>query len=522
MAAKTGKKRRYLTSVCRTCLAAGCYALVTYHLIMGLLYYIADLEVLDILQRTEKWFVLILLAAAVIYALFASCTDPGFGQRAKRLFDKIRCPEWGLFIFISIWFILSCTYNLRVEKTVFRHYDWWLFDNMVCTFLFFPLGRLMKYRRVRKKVERILHLLMIFYSGFTIWALSNVFHQNPAVLPTGEKVRMMRSSGGAYTLYAGMNRNIFGMIELAMIAVAVYMILTQMPRLKIIYGTVLVPHLLAAILTNSRATFLGVLALFSALAMILVWKLSRFRRPIVRFLVGAAAAAAAAVFLVWFRTFVFSLYEAAVANASIDLFGEPVYLASASGGLPAMSSDAEFTRAITTEDIRVNIWVATLYAMFSSPEMFLFGVLRSQAQNVISETMAALYGTTILYAHAHNVILQVGICIGVPGMIAYLACLFRNFARCVKTCAERSARRLPVIAALSAAMLGMVVENMFEAFLILWFSVMASLFFLFCGWMVSLDEERKKDKIRRRKELRRMRRLQRAKKRQSSKTIKQE
>ena len=127
--------------------------------------------------------------------------------------------------------------------------------------------------------------------------------------------------------------------------------------------------------------------------------------------------------------------------------------------------------------------------MFSSGEVFFFGTPLGLIPQGIQESMASIYGSGSLYAHAHNIILQTGLVAGVPGMLLFLGFLWTMLFPCVKIGIGTKESQVPGAYVLPIAVLCMLIVNMFEPFLMFYISVMACLFFLFCGYIVAISRE---------------------------------
>ena len=91
-------------------------------------------------------------------------------------------------------------------------------------------------------------------------------------------------------------------------------------------------------------------------------------------------------------------------------------------------------------------------------------------------------------AHAHNMILQIGVTLGVPAMIGFIAYLVITFLRCLRVGLGKSRGQMEGMWVLPLAILGLMIVNMFEPFILLYFSAMGCLFVLFAGWVKALDK----------------------------------
>ena len=191
-----------------------------------------------------------------------------------------------------------------------------------------------------------------------------------------------------------------------------------------------------------------------------------------------------AVLFYFLRGWVFEGFEA-ITHFKAQLTGAAT---GGSGGQAALDAVRE---NLELDEARAKIWRASLAYMVSSPRAFFFGVPGGLIPQTIKDSMAAIYGTSSMYAHAHNMILQTGLMLGVPGMLGFLALLVMLFVRSLRVVFGKGRAHTPGAWALPIGIAAMLAVNMFEPFLMFYLSVMGCLFFLYCGWVVALDRGEK-------------------------------
>ena len=148
-------------------------------------------------------------------------------------------------------------------------------------------------------------------------------------------------------------------------------------------------------------------------------------------------------------------------------------------------SAADSVRELTDLSGRGAIWIAALKVMVYNPRIFFFGVSPALASTALQQ----IGGITFEVAHAHNIILQLGICFGVPVMIAFLVFLLSMAIKCIRVLFSLNGNHFAGAFTIPIMILMLVVLNLAEAYLIAYFSVMSSVFFLFCGWISKLGKK---------------------------------
>ena len=195
------------------------------------------------------------------------------------------------------------------------------------------------------------------------------------------------------------------------------------------------------------------------------------RQPKVRRLASAVVlAAASAALVVLLRRAAFAAFE------SITHFSSIV---STTAGTEAAGDSL---RDLDSLSGRPAIWLGALRMMFANAHNAIFGV----TPVYVSQGLIDYGGQTHVFAHAHNVILQVGASLGLPGMALFVAFLARIAWKCCRIVFRRGPEIFRGAYAVPLTILMLVVMNMAEAYLVGYFSFMACVFFLFCGWANAL------------------------------------
>ena len=337
---------------------------------------------------------------------------------------------------------------------------------VLCLFLL-PLA--VGAEKAKRYIDIILHIVMAVSTVYIVWALWNVMHLNFVTLPNGLQIGMTEE----YRLDLGVNSNIGAAICFSMVLICLYMIATHRWPIKLIYSIVLVPHLFATYLTNSRGCFIALLFALLLFVFMLLWTSLHQRGLLLRILICGISAAITAVCVWLLRKGIFSLFE------SITHIAEQ-------RGLDMTN----LVREVGVEKGRVKIWRSSLGLMVSKSGIFFCGIPAPLIPNSICEKMTEIYGDGSAFAHAHNIILQTGLIEGVPGMLLFLAFLIKLLFPCIKTGIGTYQQKYPGAYILPIIILAILIENMFEPFIMYYLSINGCLFFLFSGYIVAIGKDR--------------------------------
>lgn len=187
----------------------------------------------------------------------------------------------------------------------------------------------------------------------------------------------------------------------------------------------------------------------------------------------------AAVFIVLCTvcSYVFPMSDNGTTNFQLNIAnaeGEPQTVAQA--GEEALRD----LNDLGTIKARKRIWEKTISVMQSNWRNFLFGITPMVTKDVLAQA-----GGT----HAHNQVLQVGLILGVPMMIAFTVFLIVMIIKSIRLGLITRKRYFPGAYILPVVFSTYVILTLVEAYLVATFSIMSSLFFLFCGWVNALDKK---------------------------------
>ncbi len=227
----------------------------------------------------------------------------------------------------------------------------------------------------------------------------------------------------------------------------------------------------------------------------------RFNRILSGFLLVAAAVAV----LSWIRIGLFAVLDVALNRAGIFMEPEPIRqilsvyelrpLTAQSAETPQLTAavqsvprllvgDPRRIQNTGSESGRSELFRACLYVMFHNADIFFFGV----APLEVGQTVFGVCGVDHFEAHAHNFVLQMGICFGVPTMLATIAFLLSLAVRGVRVL--RQWKTLPANSwMILLVVLCMVTQDTMEAYLRPDGTLIPIVFYVFSGWILVMDRE---------------------------------
>ena len=416
------------------------------------------------LLAIDRWYALALLLCFLAYLAFSKACCPATWYRITDAFKRCVCKESAILFLLFLYYLFALVSQSGQYKRVFKSNDFYLLDFAISCFVLLPMANLVGYKKMRKMMAVPLHAIMLLSTGFILWALWHLFHLHLVDLPNGLQIGMT----DFYTLYLGVNQNIGAAIGTTMIIIALYMAVSHRGIVRILYSIGIIPHVYATLMTGSRGNFFALMIGLSLIAIVIVWRKASAWEKRRRVTAACIAGLATAGIVWWLRAGVYTIFDS-VTHLSQYLNISPT------------------ARNLVYDTGRLPIWRASIHILFSSSQAFFFGIPSSTIPETLQSTMIQLLGSGSLKAHAHNMILQTGLTSGVPGMIAFTAFWVMMAIRCVKVGLAKENPGCPGAFILPVGVLMMVIVNLFEPFLLFYFSVMGCLFFLFCGWVIAID-----------------------------------
>lgn len=494
----------------RTVLRAGAALLIELHLLWILFMHVVG----NVPYRAcIRWYGLIYLVAALVYAIYCFVTDPGFLRKAGRKLKSMFSPEWAIVLFLFVWYIVACAVRQNIDGILcFKNNDYRLFVTAMAALLMFPFVDLMGRKRARRYFDLMMHVASLAFTPFCAWVLWKYTHLEFVTFPSGNKIENFQN---AVSLMIGNNRNTTGAQAFAMMCICLYMFMTQRKKVRIAYIPVAAVHLMVLIMSNSRTSYIAFAAMAAVTIFVYGWKRFRKKELVERVLRAVVPAIICIILIHILRVFILSSFayipveaaslkaaSAADSNLAMGRGAEQVIPTAtksfatsqdtATGSMPVSAIAATSSPAV--RDLsglsgRPKVWIACFKLMFSAPDKFFFGVTPAH----IRQPLQDIGGLNISMPDAHNGILQIGISLGVPSMILYIVFLIMLIVRCIRLLKDRKSRGFPNTWVLSTIIFGILLMDMTETRLFASYRTNLLIFYIFAGWVVYLDKRRKKE-----------------------------
>ena len=488
--------------------------------------------------RNMKWVGVAILTAALIYVLLAAFTDR---EELKRIgaFIKSMCSfEQIMLVLMMLWYLLGCAVRSRLDNVpLFSFNDNRLFMFSMTIFLFFPFVSLMG-KRAGRVIDGMIHFTVPAYSIFLAWCIVKFYRVELIYFPSGRKLTLWRK-GVSMTI--GGNINITAAASVILYGVCLYMILTKSAIIRNIYIPAAVIQFMTVILTGSRTSFLALTFVSLGTVILFTWDAlqnKEIRRRIAGTVLAAVICVAAILVIqrVLIKMFEHvypesTKYDVKIEEPAADgadksalIIDQSMYGAKTrellreaifSPLIKQRSSDVEARAARTlpvkgfagedgetnTNDIemeegprkmsdlssRTIVWKCAIQIMLSSRGKFLFGVSPCYTASRLQKATGLGEGIN----HAHNGLLQVGVGLGVPGMLLFFLFEASLVIRCLgiilgkRDNLFRSCWIVPVI------ILGILVIELVEAMLFATVRFNVPAFYMLSGVCVMMDKKRK-------------------------------
>lgn len=178
----------------------------------------------------------------------------------------------------------------------------------------------------------------------------------------------------------------------------------------------------------------------------------------------------------------FSLQNSALMDESRTFVKKAFYEEGSARRYLAEDESEKVIRRLDEPLNREKVWETAVNVLKSNKTAAFFGVTPAG----VSQAMKELGESRRNYAHAHNEILQMGVSMGVPMMILFAAFLIYMTVKSIRLgmitgrTLFRGACMIPIVFG------GFAVATLTEAYLFGYYSIMSSVFFLFCGWINAL------------------------------------
>ena len=199
-----------------------------------------------------------------------------------------------MLVLLLLWYLLDCAVRSRLDgQPLFKFNDNRLFMFTLTVFLFFPFVELMG-SQAKRIMETMLHVTMAVYTPITVWCIWKYYNVEFFAFPSGYWMASYRET---VSMKMGGNVNVTASAAVILFGLSLYMLLTHKGLVRLIYSLTAIVYFCAELLTNSRTSFLALLCVSVASAVLFMWdKLEK--RQLKQRIIGALAGAVMAVIIV--------------------------------------------------------------------------------------------------------------------------------------------------------------------------------------------------------------------------------
>lgn len=380
---------------------------------------------------------------------------------------------------MMIWYFISCLAMNETYKANWLEYNRKpLIDTLITLLVCFPMGAALAKENdtVHKVLNIVIHALILAWTVFIVYILIHVFQLELIYLPNGGQIGMNRQAALCLNCHyntTGAWQTLFFLGSLCMA------IRSRNIFVKVLDFIAALIHFIPLVLSNSRTSFIAAAAGFVGMVFVAVYHgLSPanghkpLSRKILHYLIPACIAIVAGALFLVLRSYVYQLFQ------SVTHFNE----------LVLGNDDSAMVRKVidsTTSTLtgRTYIWIGALKGMVSTVQRFFLGVTPPGVNSLISLMTDGKFNV-----YTHNEILEIGVAIGVPAMIAFIVWFFIILKSGYTLVRRDTSREWGPIVLILALMLG----NMAEATLLFYQYITGMVFFFVCGWVYVKALEKQK------------------------------
>ena len=307
--------------------------------------------------KLQKWGGLAIIMLIAAYLAVSFLTDRDSRSRIGEWFKKIRSPELIFLTGLFIWYIVVCLIRSRIDgKAYFASNDSRLFYVALSTFIYFPFTAIIGKEKAKKAVDSLFNLALAAYTPV---------------------------------------RNITAAYAVILFGICIYLAMTTLSKIRIVYIAAAIVHLVVIFLSNSRTSFLVIAVMMSCYAVMLGRKYLKKRITVVIGVLLIILASIALLYVLRYR----------VLETNADLWREKLD-----------NPDAMSVRKFDGFAGRISIWKGAVKIMLSSPDRFFLGITPTNVAGALNQVV----NSKKTFPHCHNLFLNIGVSFGVPAMILFI------------------------------------------------------------------------------------------------------
>lgn len=413
--------------------------------------------------KLEKWWGTALIAGAAVYLIIAARKCPEEMKRIAGVRKRAVSPEQVFVIVFFVWYIVVCALRTALDgKTYFSANDNRLFYTALAAFLFFPFIEYVGRDKARRIIEIMMNSALFAYTPVCAWVLWKYYHGELVSFPSGETVTLYNGN----SMQIGMHRNTTASYSIILLGVCIYMLLTVVSKLKYaVYIPCCLIHLFVIMLSNSRTSFVVLIAMVSCAVIMRGMKYVKVKNKGLIIIAAIVIIAAGAVLFYFLRN--------GILSSNADVWKEKL-----------QNNSAMKARKMQGLNGRINIWKASFKLMVSSTDRFFLGV----TPTVLKSALWDIGRFPVKQPHCHNLLLQVGCCFGVPMMIAYTWFVFSIVRRSVRVMLYNGDKLFKNSWAVPVVVLGILMTEIMEVLTLANKYMNLPVFFVLAGCIVVMDK----------------------------------
>ncbi len=416
----------------------------------------------SLLQYFFSLIVVLGYASVIIFALTLACAAGYFLTQRPAVHPG---ADIILLLFMFLYFVLSCVaMGIKTGENWFDLNSEEMAD-MEVLIIIYLLGRSAAANGFSKVLKVVFHAFMAVWTAVTLFILILVFGNSGFVPPCGGYIGMVDS----FSLQINCNRNFTGALSMTMLIICLIVAFAAALRsVRGLYIAYSVIYYVMLILSNSKTALIaGVFGFALIIGVIFVTSQShRDKKAGTRILIFASAFIISGALFFLMRYPVYKLYSLVVSEA---------------GGIPMDARDMLDSNVATVSN-RTPIWLHSLEVIFT-PRLLLTGVTPAGVADALIE---AFGGYMQAPPHCHNLILQVGASLGIPGLLAFLAWLTLVALRCLKILTDSPFKRAFML--VTGLILAIMLDNMAERYSMFYMFFISYPFFFACGYVMGYEK----------------------------------
>ena len=370
-----------------------------------------------------------------------------------------------MLLVMFLWLILSCAVRTISGGEDFFTSNSNYISDFETIFIVYLLGRYSAKTEIPKRIRIVLQALLIVVSALMAYILFIIFTNRSIDTPNSGFIGMR--FGTAFQINC--HRNYVGAGAMILVLLCLFLIFrSKHTGLKILYSVLFAIHYIALIISSSRTGLISAVVGFAAMITVMVYNrcnaFSTGKRVLVS--VGSSLISGAIFFLM--RYPIYALYSYIVGNF----------------GGNSLNSRVIMDASAATLSSRTVIWRYCMQ-IITTPRTLLTGV----TPEGVAGALLDVSNNGLRYPHAHNQILEVGVALGIPALIAFAVWLVIIAIRSLKVLI--TGKRNTLIMVVPFLILAIMLDNMAERYCLFYGYFISYIFFFLCGYISNFGKVKK-------------------------------